>query len=176
MKFDNYSEQSNSPPLSYADNLGYDIEEVDNYDDATEDMYANFHNYSPQFAIKREQLENNKQLTVRQIRQSAPPSLIHYQKNPKVGTLSSRPPALIRANFAAGQSSSVPKVLNLSANVKHFTKQDMLSTTKLSNPTTKHKINLAKCRLIVQTLENQLRIAKTRLADQLDVPYQVVNG
>lgn len=168
VKFGNYSKQSIPLPMSDVDNLAYDIEEVNNYDGSVECMGI----YSPQFTITREHLSNNNPL--HQIRHSAPPSLIQYKKNRKVGP-ASRPPVLMRRNSATAQSSGVSKVLNLSANVNHFTKRDMLPKTKLSNPTAQYQINLTKCRLIVQTLENQLIIAKTRVAEQLDVPYDVVD-
>lgn len=159
-----------------------------------ENYFADNDNSNDQ-AINYSSKANSNSTAINLKRLSAPPTLINYQRKGSkinaVNAVKNSMPALIRANFKSPQpsSSSQPQFKPIpfsgSGNMKTILKKDSsyLPSNGSSNVMrtsnshqTKHKIGLAKCRLIVQTLENQLKIAKMRLAEQLDIPFQVVQG
>lgn len=183
------SSASSSP--QYRDNLSYDIEEVteENEDDGNDNSL----NVAPsQFpflslgAILSGAGNNNATANLyKNIRLASQTStsLVSNQnqqrsRNLKYANSSSKPPALIRVqDNVALHTNPMKRLLNNNSNVTISKVTHSANLMKpVRTPPTKHKIGLAKCRLIVQTLENQLKVAKTRLAEQLEVPYQVVHG
>ncbi|CAL8127345.1 unnamed protein product [Orchesella dallaii] len=174
------------------DEYGYDIEEVQDecYDGMEEDQLAEENYYmTPQILYKptityQQQTNKHKALPNRP-RLSAPPALTSFQgqKNLKRHNSLSKPPGLIRANFAEVNkivqkpNASRLSHVALSGPTKTIVKNGNVNpVASRGNHPTKHKIGIEKCRLIVQTLDNQLKIAKMRLAEQLNIPYQVVQG
>ncbi|ODN02945.1 DNA transposase THAP9 [Orchesella cincta] len=176
------------------DEYGYDIEEVQDYDAMDEEDQLAEENFymTPQVLYKpsisfQQQSNKNKALPNRP-RLSAPPALTSFQgqRNIKRNS-SSKPPGLIRANFVeVNKLAQKPNLSRLGQQgdlvggptktiVKNNASVNPVVSRGGSHPT-KHKLGLEKCRLIVQTLDNQLKIAKMRLAEQLDIPYQVVHG
>jgi len=79
---------------------------------------------------------------------------------------------------SGSQSNLTPFTGNLKTVMKRDNRNQSTSSIVFNNnpQPTKHKIGIAKCRLIVKTLETQLKIAKMRLAEQLDIPVQIVQG
>jgi len=168
-------------------NYGYDIEEVN--DDSYDGMYdvedlvpENFQAHYSNDQVKYNNYGGaGNSSGIRQIRLSAPPTLVNSQKPKQVSNPArSKPPALIRANFTTMQASgSQSKIIPLGGNLKAIVRKEnnqSASSIVCNTQPKKHKIGIAKCRLIVKTLENQLKIAKMRLAEQLDIPFQIVQG
>lgn len=182
------SSASSSP--QYRDNLSYDIEEVteENEEDGDDslNLTPNQFPFLSLSAILSGAGNNNAPPSLyKNIRITSQPStsLVSNQqrsRNLKYANSSSKPPALIRVqDNVTLHSNPMKRLLNNNSNVT-ISKVALPHSANLikpmKTPPTKHKIGLAKCRLIVQTLENQLKVAKTRLAEQLEVPYQVVHG
>lgn len=169
--------------------MAYDIEEISeethHYDEREDDerMSDNVGAQFPYLSMNPivPGVGYNKSATTTQPTSSKLP-----RRNLKYANSISKPPALIRANFAPfkdNHHSNSVKPINGAVGGSIKTRLPLplhnpSSLLKQRTPSapTKHKIGLAKCRLIVQTLENQLKIAKMRLAEQLEIPYQVVHG
>lgn len=92
----------------------------------------------------------------------------------------SKPPALIRAfprdNELPIRTQFKPHLVQNNIFKGSFGGHIPSPVTQQRSQPSKHKLGLAKCRHIVQTLENEMKLAKQRLAGELDIPYQVVNG